>query len=310
MSPLAARARAWLFDSAFPAERIASLRVLVFGFGVVYLAVRFRQLTDYSSLIPSDFAPVGIVSLLSAPLPLALVLACYSVTLLAGVTALLGIGFRWSGPLFALGQLWVLSYRSSWGMIFHTENLLVLHTLILSASPAADVWRVTSRSPAVASRKLAGEYAWPVHAVSLVTVLSYAVAGVAKLKISGLDWVSGEALRSQVAFDALRKIELGSSHAWLGAWLVPHRAVFTPLAYLTFAFELGAPLALLGGRVARVWCVTAWAFHAGVVALMLIVFPYALCGVAFASFFACEKPMRALGRLAQRTFGVRPGANP
>jgi len=52
--------------------------------------------------------------------------------------------------------------------------------------------------------------------------------------------------------------------------------------------ELGAWVALLGGRWRNVWVVGAWLFHLGVLAVMAIVFPYQLSGVAFAPFFRLE----------------------
>jgi hypothetical protein len=62
--------------------------------------------------------------------------------------------------------------------------------------------------------------------------------------------------------------------------------LFHPLAAFTLAVELGArSLCLAGGRV---WAAAAWAFHAGVLAVMAILFWYPL-GAAFAPFFAVER---------------------
>jgi len=63
----------------------------------------------------------------------------------------LGIAYRIVAPLAAAGLLWTLSYRNSWGLPFHTENLFVLHVIALSVMPAADVWAVwpRRRAPAV-----------------------------------------------------------------------------------------------------------------------------------------------------------------
>jgi hypothetical protein len=83
--------------------------------------------------------------------------------------------------------------------------------------------------------------------------------------------------------------------------LVGHAWLFPPLAVATLAVELGAPLALLGGRVARVWALLAWGFHVGVAAVMAIVFPYSLLGIAFAPFFNVEQlPLRLPARLTRR----------
>jgi hypothetical protein len=65
--------------------------------------------------------------------------------------------------------------------------------------------------------------------------------------------------------------------------------VFPPVAVATVLVELGAPLALLGGRLRTAWVLAAWGFHVGIVALMAISFPYPLSGIAFAPLFACER---------------------
>jgi hypothetical protein len=59
--------------------------------------------------------------------------------------------------------------------------------------------------------------------------------------------------------------------------------------------ELGAPAAMAGGRIAALWAAAAWGFHLGVLALMHILFPYPLAGVAFVSMFAAERPLRWIG---------------
>jgi len=83
-----------------------------------------------------------------------------------------------------------------------------------------------------------------------------------------------------MAIDNVRKALLGGATAPLAVPLVRHRAVLAVLSIAALAIELGAPLALLGGRVARVWALAAWLFHAGVIAAMFVWFPYPLSGVA------------------------------
>ena len=60
-----------------------------------------------------------------------------------------------------------------------------------------------------------------------------------------------------------------------------------------WSIELGAPLALLGGRIARMWAWRAWGFHVGVVLVMNIWFPYPLVGIAFLPLFAAERVVAA-----------------
>jgi len=216
-----------------------------------------------------------------------------------GVPFVLGAVHRFAAPLFAAAFLWVTSYRNSWNMLFHTENLLALHLVILAFAPAADAYAWDARRAAPAAPS--GAYGWPARAMSAVTVSCYFLAGLAKLKLSGPTWLAGDLLRAQIAYDNLRKIELGSWHSPLGVALVHYRAPFVALALLTVVLELGAPVALVGRRAARAWVALAWSFHVGVAALMAIPFPYQLSLVAYASLFELEKLWDALRlRLRQR----------
>jgi hypothetical protein len=288
---VAASLERWLFGPA-PATRLATLRIGIAGFSVIYLLARARYLTDFSSMSARAFEPVGVIGVLERPLPEWLAMLVFGVALTSSVGACLGRFYRVSGPVWGLSLLWVLSYRNSWGMVFHTDNLLVLHALVLAVAPAADAWSLDARHKASPGPAAHARYAWPVRALALIVVCSYVVAAVAKLRIAGLDWLGGHEIRSHIAFDALRKLELGSVHSALGAALVRYEAVFAPLAWLTLAIELGAPLALLGGRWATTWACLAWGFHASVLLLMAIVFAYPLLGLAYAPLFAVEEPIQ------------------
>jgi hypothetical protein len=272
--------------AAVPATRLAALRILVGSFSTIYLLARSVHLTTYRGGVKA-FEPVGVVNLLSEPLPAALVIVIYALCVVFSLCATLGYRYRVSGPLWGLGLLWVLCYRNSWGMLFHTENLLVLYALVLMFAPAADAWSMDARNREAAS-KADTRYAWPVRTLGAILVTTYVVAGVAKLRAVGLNWIDGEQLRSHIAFDALRKIELGSVHSPLGVALVRHPGWLVPFSWLSLVLELGAPLALFGKRLAWIWTLLAWAFHAGVLATMAIFFPFPLLGVAFAPLFAVE----------------------
>ena len=270
-----------------PATRLAALRILVGACATVYLAVRLVHLISFVEFPARSFDPVGVVALLSAPLPGWLVIGLVLLSLPLAVAFTLGWRFAATGPLFAANLLWVLSYRNSWGMIFHTDNLMVLHILVLALSRAADAWSLDAR--AGRTRDDPAAHGWPVRLLAVVTVASYLIAGVAKLRLSGVGWISSDLLRNYVAYDNLRKLELGDFHSPLGARLIAYPWLFPPLAALSLVLELGAPLALAGPRLARVWAAGAWAFHLGVLAVMAIFFPYPLFGLAFAPLFAVER---------------------
>jgi hypothetical protein len=309
-APLLERLWAW-YHPPTPVARLQLLRIAIGGYALVYLLTRAAHLNAVVDLPAASFAPVGVVRWLDAPLAAGWVYGLYAGAVVSGAAFTLGVGYRASAPLFALLLLWVLSYRHSWGMIFHTDNLLVLHVLLLAFAPAGGTPRHT---PDAQAPPLAPGYGWVPRVMALVTVAAYVVAGVAKLEHTGWSWAAGAALREQIAYDAIRKIELGSTYSPLGTWLVSHAWVFAPLSAFSLATELLAPLALVAARVAFVWCACAWAFHAGVLALMAIAFPYPLSGCAFLPLFPVERVLpsleRALGRLgrARASRAVAPGA--
>ncbi|WP_437783403.1 HTTM domain-containing protein [Sorangium sp. So ce1097] len=288
------------FFAEAPAERLAIVRLLVGGFALVYLCVRAVHLQRVGHLPPEGFRPIGVISVLSAPLPLWAVRGLIGAAIAAGAAFVAGYRFRVSGPLFGALLLWVLSYRNSWGMVFHTENLLVLHVIALGLAAAADAYSLDARRAGALSASAPppaphGRYGWPLRLLCAITVTSYFIAGVTKLRNSGLDWALSDILRNYVAYDNVRKIALGDTHSPLGGALVRYGFLFPPLALASLAMELCAPLALFSRRIAVVFCGAAWLFHLGVLLTMAILFPYPLLGIAFAGFFELEK-MRDLRR--------------
>jgi hypothetical protein len=143
-----------------------------------------------------------------------------------------------------------------------------------------------------------------------LTVATYFLAGLAKLHGAGLEWAAGGVLRNHIAYDAMRKLELGSVISPVGAWLVQFKAPFPVFALLTLALELGAPLALLGPRVALVIAAGLWSFHFGILLAMAIVFAYPLSGVGLAPLLPAERILRVPGfaQLAAWLRGAEPRA--
>jgi hypothetical protein len=255
------------FDRRFFApsapERIAAVRVLVGLFGTVYVAARVPYILDIAELPRARFEPVGIFAGLGEPLPVWLVRGALLATVLLGVAFTVGWHYRAVAPLYAAALLAAMTYSNSWQHVAHTENLLELHTAMLAAPDPA--------------------YGWPLRLLSLLTVVTYVLAGVAKLRHGGSAWVSGDVLRDLIAHDNLRKIVLGDRHSPIGGELVRFGWVFPPLAFVSLLVELGAPVALLRGRVRAAWIAAAWLFHVFVLSLMAITFFYPLSGIAFAS---------------------------
>jgi len=278
------------------------LRILIGLYGVVYLAARVGALWGVTRYPPGQFVPLGLAKVLEDPMSPAMVGAGVTLAIASGLAFTAGWRFRWTGPLYAVALVWVLSYRNSWGMPFHTENLLVLHTVVLAAAPSAAVWSSDARGPAMPEPD--ARFGWAVVLMCWVTALTYFMAGWAKLAHSGFGWVTSDTLRNFIAYDNVRKAELGAGYSILGTWMVAHAWVFPPLAAVSLGVELLAPLSVLDRRFGRLWAVAAWGFHVGVLALMYILFHYPILGVAYASYFPVEKLGRWISRWVR---GIRSG---
>ena len=252
-------------------ERLRVLRAAIATFACVYTALRLHELWAIAHLPAAHFEPTGLAWFVMPPV-VVMAIACATVVLLAVFAA--GWRARVVGPLAALGFALVFSYRSAWGQIFHTENLVALHLIALAIASWID-------DPKGAVRLLA-----------LLTVATYVLAGIAKLRLAGLAWmdsVDGAQLRNQIAVDNLRKALLGGGTAPLATVLLDHPAAFGPLSIATLVLELGAPIALLGGRYAVAWVTASWAFHLGILLVMWIVFPYPLLGFAYLPLLPVER---------------------
>lgn len=276
-----------------PYLRFITVRALVSIFIACYCIGRFRVLTDFSRFAPERFTPVGPVALFQTPVPHSVNVITVVATIVLAVTFGIGRFTKITGLSLALLVLWVTSYRNSWGMLFHTENLLALHVTVLAAA-SLFVEREVEDHDSVSG--------WPLRLMSAITVATYLLAGIAKLRNSGMAWLDGEILRNYIAFDCLRKAELASEYSRLGALMVQQTALFHPLAWATMALELGAPLALTHRYVRWTWIATAWGFHMGVQLIMWIGFPYPLSLIAYASLLPVERlwQLPLLSQLAKR----------
>lgn len=277
-----------------PPERLAVVRILVGSYATAYLLVRLPHLLVVAGFADDPrFDPVGPLWFLDGPLPAALARALVVAAPVAGIAFVAGWRWRLAGPAFAVLFLVVTTYRNAFGQVWHTENLVALHLLVLAWAPAADALALDRRRAAapvpVAPRP---DHGWPLRLCAVITVVAYVISGWAKLRVGGLDWITGDALRNHVAHDNLRKALLGDPWSPIGALALRAGWLFPPMAAASVLVELAAPVALLGGRVRNGWIAAAWAFHTGVLALMAIMFPYQLTLVAYAPMLPVERLLR------------------
>lgn len=299
-APLSEHWRAWCF-APVPATRLALVRVIIGVYCLVLLLVRAPSILRLATLPASRFEAVGVVRLLSEPLPPAVIAVLLAATSLGALAFTLGWRWRATAPAFALALLILLSYRNSWGHMSHSEHLVAIHVLILALAPAADALSLDARAGrrrATPQAEQSGAYGWPLRLLMLTVVLHYMLAGWAKLAHGGWAWLSGESVRNQVAHDALRKLRLGAVASPFARVAIGRSWIFAVMASGTVLFELGAVLALADRpRLRLAWVLGTWTMHLGIAAAMAIVFPYPVSGVAFVCFFPLERTPRLRDRL-------------
>ena len=294
-------------------QRLAMLRILVFGYAAVWTIARAPHLLDTIDLAARRFAGIGPLWWLNEPAPALVIIAAVALTPIACGAAALGWRYRLSSWTAVVGFLFLTTYRNSWGQIFHTENLVALHMGVLALFPmAAACWSMADWSvdgtDAPADHETRSRAV--VKALSVLTVGTYFVAGVAKLRISGLGWIDGDVLRHQIAFDNARKELLGDPTAPFGALMLRNSWMLAPAAIAAIAVELAAPLALVGRRAAWIWAGMAVLFHFVILAVMAIVFPYHLIGIALAPLLPIERLGTSVAawhcRFRRRSTRLRP----
>jgi len=292
------------FYRPLPPQRLAWIRILVFGYGLAYVLLLWRMFLEAPSLPPDEYRPVGIFYLYGAGLSEPAVHLIFIAFFAVGVMAAAGWRFEVTGPAFAVLTLVLLSYRNSWGYIQHGEKLPAIHTLILGFSPAADAVSLDARRRAGRGwhpPQAADSYGWPVRLMACVTVITYVLSAVTKLRYSGWSWITSDLVRNAVGWVALRNDVLGLPHSPIGPRLLQFPWLFKAIAAFTIVVELAAPVAFIE-RLRMWWIVSAMLMHWGILALMLIPFPYHLFGLAYLPFLPVERwAQRVLPRSGEPT---------
>jgi hypothetical protein len=262
-----------------PAARLAILRVAVGAWAIATLVARREGLVGAIAVGAGTFQPTGIVRLLPGPLDAATFGAIYDVTLLLAVAWTLGLGWRAVAPAFSLALLFVLSYRVSFGVMYHHAHVAMLHVIALSCAPAASLRRDAAPVPG-----------WPARLMCVIVAVTYFQAGWSKVHDVGWAWASGDNLAGHVAHVALaRELLSDGSGSAAALWMLRHADVLAAAAAATLLLELGAPLMLVHRRIAYAWALALWGMHLAILAIMDIDFRYYSTGLIFLCFLPIER---------------------
>lgn len=274
-----------------PAAQPVRPAVLRLGTGAFTIWNNLRRRSMFRKLHEQDastFHPVGPVRVLRRPLPPRVANALFDAAQVTNVLATLGVAHRVTGPMNAALQLWTLSYRNSWGMIFHNDNMGLMHQMVLGTSRSADALSVDAliTEKTLAPRRYDRAYGGIPTAMNIATCAVYFLSGVAKVRSpQGWKWAKGGTLRDHIAADAVRKEVFGTKAPQAAAGLYNAQKFFTIAGVGTLIIELGAPLSMLNPRCGQLFSIAAWGMHVGIRYVMGIKFTYNTSGVSYLPYF-------------------------
>jgi hypothetical protein len=265
---------AFWFEPSGPIA-LAICRALFFGaFLLYYSRIDYRELGELPSIAWHGiwpFSPVGLR--LPSTATLNVLQWLWRLSLLC---ACIGFAWRWASvAAFGLG-LYLIGLPENIARINHSDAIVVFGLAIMALSRAGDALSVDARLGWNRNNKFekSGEYTWPIRAMWLVVVTIYFAAGVTKLTMSGLAWITSDSLSNLLILSA----QIESPLTRLGQEIGRHRVLSSTLAAFALTIELAMPLALISARARRILVPCLFAMQFSIRALM---------GPGFTEFFIC-----------------------
>src|SRR3954462_1053316 len=247
MAPRVAAAwkRFW-FEPATPTNLGVARCMFFLGLTLFYLPHDF---SGWGSVSPSLYQPIWLFDRLGMPVlsedVLNIIQIIWKVALFCSA---IGLMTRSSLFIAALLGTYLLGLGHNFGQTYHFDAILVLAFWILAFSRAGDAWSIdamrrAARSGDARAPQPSSEYQWPVQLILVALSLVFFAAGFAKLRASGLQWITSDHLSillDRVQYhisDAEPVLPWGSTVA-----RIPFAAKL--MAITTIVFETGYPIAL------------------------------------------------------------------
>lgn len=231
-------------------------RFVMFGWLFVwYFFTDFTFLAEYPGQM---WHPVPLLEAvgLTAQLSYAMVVFLKSVWLLSLLMACVGLFTRFSIVVSFLIGLYLLAATHSLSKINHSDAALIFTMFVLIFSRCGDGFSIDSLRRSVrlggVPVALSGEYHWPVQIIRIIWVVVFFLAGVAKLRRGGMDWMISDSMANLI----LRKQLIWEPPTSLGWFFLENPWTCQVMATGAVVLELLAPLVLFS-KVARLLIVPA-----------------------------------------------------
>jgi hypothetical protein len=238
--------RTWFPETS--AVRLAACRIIVVGATLLFFTSSLEQHLHLIKFNEAFIQPQTIIVALAHILTMdflrstAFFVLLYWVTIISGVTTLVGFWTRTSALLFSLGNLILVAHAYSYGTRHHPDAALAIFLLLLAFSPSGLCLSVDSyckrlkgrnKHPTNASGVTAqvDNAYWPLLLTQILLSLIYLSAGLCKLRVGGLHWLNGYTLQTCLLQDAVR---FQNSY---GFWLAQQHELSIALSLIIVIFE-------------------------------------------------------------------------
>jgi hypothetical protein len=246
---------------------LAAARIAFFG-GL--LAIHgTRDMSAFGEVAPLLWDPVSIFRWLPQPATW-MIQATQTVWRLALVCAAVGMWTRAATAVALVGGAFLLGLPQNLGAIRLDDTMVVPALCVMAMARcgdrlSVDRWLGTRRARAAgppSPPRPSGEYTWPIRLVWVLMAMMYGSSGFAKLRMSGLGWLTSDHLAR-----LLLQQHYGVEPPPLGAWgltIAASPALSHGLAAATLGLELAFPLALLSARARCLVVPAAYLMHVGI----------------------------------------------
>lgn len=251
-----------------PRERLAVFSRIVHLTVLFTVFVTDRWVADHAWAPREFWQPVGIARVLGIPAPVPSTMEALQVVIaVSAVAAIAGVGpRRLVNAVVGCGYLWWLVWAFSFSKVDHDRLTIVVALAVLVVVPGSG----RGRDPLVG---------WALRTVQVVFLLAYPLSALAKLRASGMAWMSSAVFARAI-------VRRGSS---LGDWFVTRPALLQAGQWLFISFEIAAVAGLSRRRAVRATVLV------GIVVLHL--FTYATIGIHFLPHTICITAFLPLERV-------------
>lgn len=237
--------RFWFEPST--ATNLAVSRVVLYAPLTLFYAQ--QDFSIWGSVSPALVQPIWLFSAFHLPVFSPGVLTAVELVWKVSLATAIGLFTNLSCLVSAVLGLYLLGLPHNFGQTYHFDAAILFGFGVLAFSRCGDAWSIDALRRAARRPERAhivwqsGEYTWPIRLMWVTISLIFCAAGIAKLRTSGLEWVTSDHMTL-----LLQRVQYHISDAdpvtnW-GSYIAPVPWMASGVAATTIVVETLYPLAL------------------------------------------------------------------